>query len=186
MRLTFKFFGNINVCIRDSEDTGSNNDHGVNSETRQNSQKPSMKHRLSQIVNIIRLVSRSNNIKLTSSNHLALGRSTRVINKFFSEKCSDGFESKSRRFLVKGNGEIAYQSDSKPITMKLEKLVVSLVFNSDKLFSYLKATAKKNSGVTAYTLDEKEFIKQFVRASNYNPRHSITSQLDIRRVFLIV
>ena len=130
-----------------------------------------MKHRLSQIVNIIRLVSRSNNIKLTSSNHLALGRSTRVINKFFSEKCSDGFESKSRRFLVKGNGEIAYQSDSKPITMKLEKLVVSLVFNSDKLFSYLKATAKKNSGVTAYTLDEKEFIKQFVRASNYNPRH---------------
>ena len=44
-------------------------------------------------------------------------------------------------------------------------------FNSDKLFSYLKATAKKNSGVTAYTLDEKEFIKQFVRASNYNPRH---------------
>ena len=55
--------------------------------------------------------------------------------------------------------------------MKLEKLIVSLVFNSDKLFSYLKAASKKKTGVTAYTLDEKEFIKEFVRASNYNSRH---------------
>ena len=126
---------------------------------------------MSRTTNIIKLVSRSNGIKLTSSNHLALGRSTRVIRKFFTENCHDGTETKCRRFLLQGNGEIAYQSDSRPFKMKLEKLIVSLVFNSDKLFSYLKAVSKKKSGVTAYTLDEKEFIRQFVRASNYNFRH---------------
>ena len=136
-----------------------------------NSLASPIKDRLSRVTNIIKLVSKSKGIKLSSSNHLALGRSTRIISKFFSKYCRDGIETKCRRFLLRGNGEIAYQSDSRPFRMKLEKLIVSLVFNSDKLFSYLKAVSNKKSGVNAYTVDEKKFIREFVRASNYNFRH---------------
>ena len=137
----------------------------------------SARQRLMKTVNMIRLTSRSNNIKLTPGNRLAMSKLVQVMTKFFSEKCPEGNESKSRLFLLEGNGEIAYHASDRPLKMKSNKLIASLVLNSGKLFDYLKAISSKNTGVSAYTADEKEFIQNFVRASGYNTKYIVCSKI---------
>ena len=136
-----------------------------------------MRQRLIKSVNIIRLTCRSNNIKLTPGNRLALSRLVRVMVRFFSEKCPTGFESKTRKFVLEGNGEISYHADEQTIKLKLNKLVVSLVLESGKLFKYLQAISNKNAGVSAYTTKEKEFIQNFVRESCYNTKYIVCSKI---------
>ena len=163
----------------DDDDDDDSDDEGEQSQTTMAKNKvgSSVKQRLMKTVNMIKLTSKSNNIKLTPGNRLALSKLVQVMTKFFSEKCMDGNESKSRLFLLEGNGEIAYHANDRPIKMKSNKLIASLILNSNKLFDYLKATSSKSTGVSAYTSDEKEFIQNFVRASGYNTKYIVCSKI---------
>lgn len=122
-------------------------------------------------VTMIKVVSRSRNIRLSTGNFLALDKAIHVMKAFFSEVCSDGQESKDRRFLLKSNGDIFYQTDKKQIRMKLQKLLATLSFNTAKLFAFLQGISKKNDGVAPYSSDEKTLIRAFVSLSHFHRKY---------------
>ena len=126
---------------------------------------------LKDAVKIIKIISRSRKIRLVAANFLALDKAVDVMRDFFSEKCPNGYESKDRRFLLKQNGNIHYQADTKEIVLKLRKLLVTLSLNAAKLFDFLKGISKKDIGVSPYSSDEKAFIRIFLSSSGFSRRH---------------
>ena len=151
----------------DGDDDNLDNDGGSSGSTGRHS----LIQQLNSAIKVIKIVSRSHKIRLLPATFLALDRTVRIIRGFFSEQTHDGYESKDRRFLLKSNGDIHYQSDTKQIVVKLQKLLITLSYNTVGLFRFLQAVSKGNSGVTPYSGDEKSFIRVFVSSSGFGRKH---------------
>ena len=152
----------------DNEDEDDNND---DDQPKNSATIHDISKQLRNSLNIIKIIAKSNAIKLNSSNYLAFDKTAQIIKRYFSEPTTEGLESKDRRFLLKNNNIIVYQGDAKEIRLRLQKLLISFSLNNSKLFAFLEATSSKKIGVVPYSSDEKAFLGTFARLSHFNCKH---------------